>query len=614
MSPHSTSHSAGEQEQDDYKQLAMKYVTASGFGCNHYMLNKNAMNTTFEVLPVSQTHKHRRKQVYCKAQDSDLRSYIRQAFQFDKDIRYKCYQIIQFIKKRIRMKYPLFPQEIAEYLHKEQNLTPINFQNFQFLLERISTACFTGVMNVPLERSRRPGFKNSWLNEVPSDSREEVTKIVKEFKTVVFKNSANTRYSSNEKESNSTRSNFYSRWSPPPSQHGGIPNSSSSSKMCGNTNISKSSYSIHNSSGYKKKAKTNSGWGNTSKNITKNNCSQKWGANSGTNISSGWRTIDEKKSSTSHHSDSSNSGYVSESNSCYVLDRKGSPTKGSPSHSEGNTSHGNGGGYVSEDEEMNEKVEDTSKKSEVKVEITSPSYIERFHDQAKQCSNTFYENDLPKYYFEPNGNETHVCSARKKMCIQEAIEKTVQELREAKKEEMESYDDDDDDDSIEQYSDDYDDGTPYGKKENSTFMNEYDLKSKLTTILEDHLVWDIGLQMEVLKMNGTGGYFDQNVTKGFTSLTFCPCNKACKWLNDLDDPCKNTNFDHRSLLQHFQSKSSSGCYIHKGLFYYTQQLYNDVYKRSTKKNKKKKKVCELIITLPNPCNSYQNVDIFHVIR
>ena len=42
-------------------------------------------------------------------------------------------------------------------------------------------------------------------------------------------------------------------------------------------------------------------------------------------------------------------------------------------------------------EEMKEKVEDTSKKSEVMVEITSPSYIERFHEQAKQCSTSFFK-------------------------------------------------------------------------------------------------------------------------------------------------------------------------------------------------------------------------------
>jgi len=46
--------SSEQEQQDNYKHLAMKYVRASGFGCNHYMLNANVMNMTFKVLPVSQ--------------------------------------------------------------------------------------------------------------------------------------------------------------------------------------------------------------------------------------------------------------------------------------------------------------------------------------------------------------------------------------------------------------------------------------------------------------------------------------------------------------------------------------------------------------------------------
>ena len=158
-----------EDNLDDYGKLALQYYIKSKDKqtCNHYMLNDNVINTSFKVLPASDDSNNKIS-VYSEATEKDFRSFIRQAFECSTQ-RKKWFFVVQYILHSIKLKKPVFINQIKEDLHARVGLNERNFiGDFNFLLERVSTAIFCGVLKVPLGCINKPGFYNEWLRNVPT--------------------------------------------------------------------------------------------------------------------------------------------------------------------------------------------------------------------------------------------------------------------------------------------------------------------------------------------------------------------------------------------------------------------------------------------------------------
>lgn len=241
------------------------------------------------------------------------------------------------------------------------------------------------------------------------------------------------------------------------------------------------------------------------------------------------------------------------------------------------------------------------------------SFNEKFHKQLDEFRIFFAPSSLPTSWQPKEGSSGgHVLNVLKEGAMEKAVSFAIGKLKQLKREELEEdeYSDDDDDDDSFEIDRPFDDVVPA-----SSYMSERELKQILTLILNEDFIWDIGLQMRMLR--------DQNPKedmKKLTSRCYCPCGRTHKyWLrnNDVSDIidekyCDNDVFeDINDFMRHVSAKALDNEPVHIGLWHYMQTLYG----RYTKALFKKKKVRDTIrLPVVTQSSRYDDVNLFYIER
>ena len=161
---------------------------------------------------------------------------------------------------------------------------------------------------------------------------------------------------------------------------------------------------------------------------------------------------------------------------------------------------------------------------------------------------------------------------------------------------------------------DISDGAFAELEKQSELMTVKQLRKALTIILEENILWDIGLQMLTLRDQSP----DDDMKK-LTTRCYCPCGKIHKnWLRNkgitssvFNDYCHKNRFeDISNFLRHMSGKALANEPIHIGLWYYLNYMYRDY----TKKVQRKKVRTKALAMLPKVKEHLYHMNMFTVQR
>ena len=296
----------------------------------------------------------------------------------------------------------------------------------------------------------------------------------------------------------------------------------------------------------------------------------------------------------------------------------------------------------SSEEKGNEELLSTKLQKKLFDDVTIPKHIvtgvnhenmsfnDRFHAHLAFIGTEFAKQELPKSWHKGSlEGGTHPRLIERKENIETAIQNTVFHLRTLRLAEMKAFEEgrnddssvDDNGSSDSEYEFDADSQSMEIEHEFiSKYINESSLIYTLSTIFNENLVWDIGLQMECLRRK------DKNdASRLFTSRTYCPCGKVHKsWLNQkgltmfIKAPChKNIFSSHQKFFQHIASKAQEGCLIHYGLWHFLQGMYRKYCKKfnAPKTIKQKSQVRDsFVLPFSKKDLDYEKIVLFQICR
>jgi len=225
-------------------------------------------------------------------------------------------------------------------------------------------------------------------------------------------------------------------------------------------------------------------------------------------------------------------------------------------------------------------------------------FLEKFHAQIDLLGGSFCgyaTNELPKKWWDKDVFTHHARAKDKTENIREALRLTkrgrdkIIALAQKEHDELNCFSDSEEDI--------YDSPTPHmgdvidsnTAATDDTLITLDRLEYILTKISENSMIWDVGLQMMVLKQLNCDASYEE-VSK-WSKKTLCPCGlNHRQWFqreNISSDEfseglCKGQIFTNiTQLKQHLYSKSKT-CLIHLAVFHYTCLMYPDFFKVDNK--------------------------------
>ena len=544
--------------------------------------------------------------VHSPIQPSDVRSYLRTI----RSLRRIVPHILFFIEKKIQIGQPVFHNEIYDFIWHKFKINRASNDDLPSFVDRVYIAIFCILNRISLQRFRHAGFHSKWFEKISESDQSLLHKYQKNLKPVPENGQINRYFTSQrlkspEGEGQEGKPVSKSGWSnerkvAPPSKFGW--NTSSKGKP-----VATSKSAWETSSKGKPAATSKSAWETSSKGKPVATSKSAWETLSkGKPVAtskSAWETSSKGKpaaTSKSAHHKQRGWGVVSNASSSW--------SKVQPSIVEYVERHH----LQVEEPSIAEQVSLALKgpraeknKASSKVNL-DPSFNERLKSHISFIGTSYHTAELPPTWFQSTGG-SHVKQVMKDQAIKAAIEFASGKLEQLIEDEFSEQDEEESDSDIS-------DGPFAELKNQSELMTVKQLKKALTVILEENMLWDIGLQMLTLRDQSP----DDDMKK-LTTRCYCPCGKIHKnWLRNkgitssvFDDYCHNNKFeDITDFLRHMSGKAIAKEPIHIGLWYYLNYMYRDY----TKKVQRKKVRAKALVMLPKVKEHLYHMNMFTVQR
>ena len=484
--------------------------------------------------------------------------------------------------------------------------------NFGLIVERIYWVIFEVTNDIPLQRFRQAGKWNNWLTKLSDQDKNNLSKFHDKLRRVP---NSNVRYFDQNLEGKPSKNCSKSSDADEGQEVGWKSNTTTIGFDIANTNkevgwklnTTTTNFNIANTNeevGWKSNTTT------TGFDIANTNEEVGWKSNTTTAFrienGNGWKSSKPDKdqqvtnwksnTSTVFNREFATGWKSSDDNVVQEVSWKSNATTGFMNkNTKGWKADDNKGKEVVRESNTTTDFKKGSKSLVANNSMNDLSFNEKLHQQLFDCM-IFWEKEkgLPFSWRKEKGG-AHILQIKRQEAKESAIENAVKELRRLK----ELEDDNDDDVSIDSQDDSSQWGdAPYSscktsnKNFESKYIDEESLRVVLTTMFDENLVWDIGLQMLVYRDN-VGVH---NVEEGsLWSKIYCPCSKMFKpWMkkNHVESlfckPCERSVFEEVNLfVNHVSSKACDGeDLFHVGIWHYINFMYKDYMKVSKKQAKK----------------------------